>query len=163
MGEILAEMAGMPADGGPELLYVASNAGRVKGAGVIAYPGFMDAAAEKLGGDFFVLPSSIHEVILAADNGALDAETLKGIVRAVNMEQVAPGERLTDSAYHYDSVNRVFEKAEKFEERAMAEKAAKEEKTGRGSVLGNLSSLKKECAGRPRKEPHAPKREAPAL
>jgi len=31
------------------------------GASVIQYPGFMEQAAEQVGGDFFVLPSSIHE------------------------------------------------------------------------------------------------------
>ena len=33
------------------------------GAGVIAYQDFMDQAAERVGGDFFVLPSSINEIL----------------------------------------------------------------------------------------------------
>ena len=72
MTEVMQEMMGEdfasigfdinPAD---EMMYVASVPDKIHGAGVIAYQDFMDQAAEKLGGDFFVLPSSIHEVLLS--------------------------------------------------------------------------------------------------
>ena len=44
-------------------------------------------------------------------------EELKSMVHEVNLTQVKPEERLTDSVYHYDSKNHIFELAEKFEER----------------------------------------------
>ena len=61
----ISEVLGMPMGSGAEdTLYVATVQGMNYGAGVLAYPGFLDDAAEKLGGDFFILPSSIHEVLL---------------------------------------------------------------------------------------------------
>jgi hypothetical protein len=77
----------------------------------------MDQAAEKLGGSFYILPSSIHEILLVKDNGQFDRASLEKMVREVNATQVAPEDKLTDSVYHYDSKNKVFELGEKFVER----------------------------------------------
>ena len=75
MREVMASMMGMepdpPMPGEPELM-VATTKEAYMGAAVIQYPGFMDMAAEKMGGDFFVLPSSIHEVLLLPDDGKTD-------------------------------------------------------------------------------------------
>lgn len=66
----ISEALGIPTDpGSMDMLYVASVEGMRHGAGVLAYPGFLNDAAEKLGGDFFILPSSIHEVLLMRDEG----------------------------------------------------------------------------------------------
>ncbi len=56
MGPDMMEMMGLD-EIPPEVMYVASVPDRQAGAGVMAYQGFMDEAAEKLGGDFFILPS----------------------------------------------------------------------------------------------------------
>lgn len=58
-------------------MFVATVPDKIHGAGVIAYPNFMEDAAEKMGGDFFVLPSSIHEVLLVKDNGQMTAKGLE--------------------------------------------------------------------------------------
>lgn len=120
MMEVLRDLAGAEefGDAPPEdLMFVASAKDQVNGAGVIAYPDFMEQAAQKLGGDFYILPSSIHEVILVPDNGALNAGELQEMVRSVNASEVQPEDQLSDHAYHYDSREHVFELAEKFEER----------------------------------------------
>ncbi len=154
MNELLAELMGgdAPMNIGRETMYVATNSSRMFGASVIAYPDFMEAAAEKMGGDFYVLPSSVHETILVPDDGREIAAGLRAMVQDVNEVDVAPKERLSNEAYHYDSKDKVFERADRFEERR-AEK--KKEKGGgeRSSVLGELSGRKKECSERPRKEP----------
>jgi ribonuclease PH len=80
-------------------MFVASVPDKIHGAGVLAYPNFMEDAAQKLGGDYFVLPSSIHEVILVRDNGQMSAEELQNMVKDVNASQVSPEEQLTDHAY----------------------------------------------------------------
>ena len=71
MSEVMSELApGMIPEVAPEdeQMFVATVPDKIHGAGVIAYPNFMEDAAEKMGGDFFVLPSSIHEVLLVKDN-----------------------------------------------------------------------------------------------
>ncbi|SEA20032.1 hypothetical protein SAMN02745687_02121 [Lachnospiraceae bacterium NK3A20] len=120
MMEVLRDMAGPEefGDAPPEeLMFVASTKGQANGAGVIAYPDFMEQAAKRLGGDFYILPSSIHEVILVPDNGAMNAGELQEMVRSVNASEVQPEDQLSDHAYHYDSREHVFELAEKFEEK----------------------------------------------
>lgn len=149
----LSEVLGIPTDpGAQDVLYVASVEGMSHGAGVLAYPGFLDSAAEKLGGDFFILPSSIHEVLLMRDEGNITARELQNIISSVNREEVAPAERLSNHAYRYDSKEHVFELAEKFEERKKENPERISEKS-RDSVLTKLQDRKSEIsAAQPARE-----------
>lgn len=52
--------------------------------------------------NFYILPSSIHELILVVDSGTIDKEMPNGMVKIVNEEQVAPEERLADHVYYFD-------------------------------------------------------------
>lgn len=77
----------------------------------------MDQIGEGFQGDFFILPSSTHETLVIPDNGAFDYRVLEDMVQTINENEVAPEERLSDHVYHYDVKDRVFERADKFEER----------------------------------------------
>ena len=160
MSEVMAEMMGaeqaemmgiVPVAPEDEQMFVATVPDKVHGAGVLAYQDFMDQAAERAGGDFFILPSSIHEILIVPDNGKMDLKELEAMVKEVNATQVAPADKLTDSVYHYDSKEKIFELGEKFVERQneREEAAEKEEK---GSVLGDLKAKKEEVAKTPKKE-----------
>ena len=127
MAETLLEMMGPEAkDMIPVLpddpLFVATVPDKIQGAGVLAYQDFMEQAAERVGGDFFILPSSIHEILLVRDDGTFDINHLEDMVKQVNETEVAPEDLLTDSVYHYDSKEKVFELAEKYEERTASRK-----------------------------------------
>ena len=144
----------MPTNPADEQMFVATVPDKIHGAGVIAYQDFMDQAAERAGGDFFILPSSIHELLIIPDNGNMGFEQLQDMVREVNETQVAPEEKLTDSVYHYDTKDKIFELGEKFAER-QAEKVAEgslDEKSEKSSVLGDLKAKKDEVAKQPKKE-----------
>lgn len=52
--------------------------------------------------NFYILPSSVHELILIKDIDGYDMETLSTMVRNVNEEQVTEDERLSNHAYYYD-------------------------------------------------------------
>ena len=125
MGEVLAaqmgvenlEDLGLNIPPEQEQMYVASVKGNVHGAGVLAYEDFMDKAAERAGGSFFILPSSIHEVLIIPDNGKFDLQALENMVKEVNATTVDPIDQLTDNVYHYDAQDKVFELGEKFVER----------------------------------------------
>ncbi|MBR6004013.1 MAG: hypothetical protein IK068_04750, partial [Lachnospiraceae bacterium] len=162
MSEVLAELMGVeeaemmgigPVAPEDEQMYVASVPDKVHGAGVLAYEEFMDKAAERAGGDFYILPSSIHEVLIVPDNGQMDFKSLEDMVKEVNATQVAPQDKLTDSVYHYDSKDKIFELGEKFVER-MAEKEAEKtsERDEKKSVLGDLKAKKEEIAKSPKKD-----------
>ena len=153
MGPDAAAMFGMDELPQDEKMFVATVPDKVAGAGVIAYQNFMDEAAERIGGDFFILPSSTHEVLLVKDDGEANFRDLKAMVEEVNATQVAPEEKLTDSVYHYDSKEHIFELAEKFEARQQAKEAEiSSEKEEKGSVLGDLKAKKDEVAKQPKKE-----------
>lgn len=170
MQDIMAEMMGVSVDElglptGEAAMYVASSTDRMNGAGVITYPEFMDEAVAKLGGDFFVLPSSVHEVILVPDNGTADYRALEDMVREVNETQVAPAERLSDNVYHYDSKDKVFERADKFDARKR-EKEANRDIAGpeKKSIIKDLGSRQKEVTAMSRsKADNAPGRGEVAL
>lgn len=143
------EMFGIP-DDAEETMYVATVPDKNSGAGVIAYQDFMDQAAERVGGDFFVLPSSINEILLVPDNGDMTADALRDMVKDVNAKEVSPEERLSDNVYHYDSKDHVFELAEKFEARQQEKKTEIDEKSEeKGSVLKDLKDKQKEAAAKP--------------
>ena len=119
MNEVLQEMAGDRADDyrsdEPSPLWVATVEGGMNGASVIQYPGFLDRAVETIGGDFYVLPSSIHEVLLVADDGSVALTQLEQMVCNINEAEVAPADRLSNSVFHYDSEAHLFENARSFE------------------------------------------------
>jgi hypothetical protein len=164
MGEVLAKqmgvddlaMLGLNIPPEQEQMFVASVEGNVHGAGVIAYQDFMDKASERVGGgSFFILPSSIHEVLIIPDNGQFDLHSLENMVREVNATTVDPTDQLTDNVYHYDAKDKVFELGEKFVER----QSAKEEKT---VDAGEKKSLVAEIKAKKDEVAKAPKKEAPA-
>ncbi len=162
MSEVLAELMGVeqaemmgigPVAPEDEQMYVATVPDKVHGAGVLAYEEFMDKAAERAGGDFYILPSSIHEVLIVPDNGEMDLKSLEDMVKEVNATQVAPQDKLTDSVYHYDSKEKIFELGEKFVARQAEKEAEKAtEKGEKKSVLGDLKAKKDEIAKQPKKD-----------
>lgn len=149
-----AEMLGiLPTAPEEEKVFVASVPDKVHGAGVIAYQNFMDQAAERAGGDFFILPSSLHEILIVPDNGEANLKTLQAMVRNVNANQVAPEDKLTDSVYHYDSKDKIFELGEKYVSRQAEKEGLGVEKKEKASILNDLKTKKDEIARAAKKDP----------
>ncbi len=85
-----------PAGAGPA--FVLSNSMLYWGAGVLFYPGMIDRIHELLGGDFYVLPSSVHELILIAAEDQ-DPQQLADLVRSANSTVVRDNEVLANDLY----------------------------------------------------------------
>lgn len=84
-------------------IYVLSNQSRDHGAAALLYPGVLEEIHRKMEGDFYILPSSVHEVlILSKEMGFAPAE-LKKMVMEVNRDQVIPEERLGNDVYEFKS------------------------------------------------------------
>lgn len=157
MGVEDLEMLGLNIPPEQEQIFVASVEGNVHGAGVIAYQDFMEKASERVGGEsFFILPSSIHEILIVPDNGLMDLQHLESMVREVNATTVDPADKLTDNVYHYDAKDKVFELGEKFVERQNS-------KESKGIEAGEKKSLSAEIKAKKEQIANAPKKEAPAL
>ncbi len=79
----------------PGSLYVLSNNRQFQGATVLFYPGMLDRLYSIMGGDFYILPSSVHEVLLLPLSEE-DADKLTGIIRSANREVVSDADFLSD-------------------------------------------------------------------
>lgn len=84
-------------------MYVLSNHTRLYGAVTILYDGVMEECCKKLGGNFYILPSSVHEVILVPDRIDITKDNLIRMVREVNATQVEEQEQLSDFVYYYNA------------------------------------------------------------
>lgn len=96
------------AEGEREIFYVLTNETTVYGAAAMLYEGELRKASDQMGGDLVILPSSIHEVLLAPWVSKTDSRAMKEIVRRVNETEVPDEEQLSDHVYWYiRSENRV--------------------------------------------------------
>lgn len=82
-------------------MYICTNDIKAYGAAVMLYDGLLEDFAETIGSDFYILPSSRHEVIFVPFYGECAAEELQEIVRYVNGEIVHKEDYLSDSVYFY--------------------------------------------------------------
>lgn len=106
--ETCLEMMGDIVEEEDEVMYVLTNKEKYFGAAGIF---FCAELIQKVIGrnNFYILPSSVHELILVKDDGGCDMQELNAMVRCVNEEQVDIDERLSDHAYYYDwKQNRVI-------------------------------------------------------
>lgn len=89
-----------------EQLYILTNNQKLHGAAVILYPQTLTQVARRLQSDFFVIPSSIHEVlILKADRGESphkESKILHDMIRDINNAQLNADEVLSDYPYFYN-------------------------------------------------------------
>ena len=82
-------------------MYILSNTLRSYGAACIAYPHILEMIGEILQRDYYVLPSSVHEVVIVPYSSGLDIRELDEMVREINVTQVAEEEVLSSHAYLY--------------------------------------------------------------
>ena len=87
------------------------------GAAALFYPNQMKKIAASLGGNYFVLPSSIHEVLVLPDYGNLNYMELEQMVKVVNKTTVDRKDQLSNNVYYYDSKEKLFSLASEHEKR----------------------------------------------
>lgn len=85
-----------------DYMYVLTNNRRSFGAGTILYPERLKAIGMYLKESFYVLPSSVHEVIILPESRAIEKDELQQIVYEINHTQVPDEEILSDNVYYYD-------------------------------------------------------------
>lgn len=94
--------------GGREKLYVLSNSEGINGAGAVLYQGVLDRFSEKIQGGFYILPSSIHEVLLVPEEDGSDPAALAKLVKEVNRTVVEEDEILSDRVYYHKKGQNLF-------------------------------------------------------
>ncbi len=93
------------------------------GACAIANPDILNRISEVVNDSFYILPSSVHEVILvpkeAARQVGMSTKELGVMVRQVNGHEVSREEQLSDHIYEYDKDRKVLETVKDSKEKTM--------------------------------------------
>lgn len=87
-------------------MYILTNRQKLHGSACIVYENLLSSIADRLSSDLYVLPSSIHEVILIPSASANSYAELSSMVREVNATQVSRDEILSDHVYYYSRASR---------------------------------------------------------
>lgn len=82
--------------------YVLNVNGGIDGAALVADPSVMRKAGRDLGEGFYILPSSVHEVLIVPKSTGAKPEELRDMVYRINRQEVPIEERLSDNVYEFD-------------------------------------------------------------
>lgn len=107
-------------------LFVLTNNQKLNGAAALLDEKMMEQITEKVGNDFYILPSSVHEVLIVPNEVGMELQDLEAMVQEVNATQVAPQDKLSDHVYQYDNETREVFRADRAEEHHQKKEAAKE-------------------------------------
>ena len=87
-------------------MYVLTNRSKIRGATGILNQELLEQFAEQCESNFYILPSSVHEVILLIEGESMDVGELNEMVRQINEDQVPREDVLEDHVYYYDREER---------------------------------------------------------
>ena len=86
-----------------DIMFVLTNQLRNFGAACILYGDILEQINGQLDENYYILPSSIHEVIIIPESQSPGKEQLLEMVAEINETQVDPEEVLSNQVYYYDS------------------------------------------------------------
>lgn len=103
-----------------DFMFVITNKQQFYGASAVFYGNSLEELAKKMKSDLYILPSSIHEMLVVSAKDH-DASELADIVQTVNANVVTKEEQLSDHVYHYDPVSKEIKLADTTMERIREE------------------------------------------
>lgn len=83
-------------------LYVLTNQTKTDGAAALVRDDVLEKVGSLLEANYYVLPSSVHEVLVVPDNGAMSLTELEKMVKDINEAQVGPKDMLSNKVQYYD-------------------------------------------------------------
>ncbi len=83
-------------------LLILTNENKVNGSSCVFYPDVLQTIAQKLDSDLFVIPSSVHEVLVMRRIDNISIEELNNLINFVNATEVSSSEVLSDHVYIYN-------------------------------------------------------------
>ncbi|MDD2979110.1 MAG: DUF5688 family protein [Hespellia sp.] len=87
-----------------DTMYVLSNEIKNYGAACMIYEYVLEMIGGKLQENFYILPSSVHEVIIIPESKSIKGDELNEMIREINETQLDDEEVLADHAYYYDRI-----------------------------------------------------------
>ncbi len=88
-------------------MYVATNRKMTNGAAVLTMKDKLKEYGDILGGDYYIIPSSVHEIILLAKDPDRYCD-INDMIREVNANSLGPDDVLSDHAYMYSIKDEVL-------------------------------------------------------
>ena len=82
-------------------MYVITAKSKIKGASAMLYPENFESLAKELHSDLYIIPCSIHELIVMPTYLEIPPEVITGYIQLINVENVEPEERLSNHVYFY--------------------------------------------------------------
>lgn len=103
MRSVVAELLGEENRLGEEedIMYVLTNEIRSFGASCILYDKVLEDIGNQLGENYYVLPSSVHEVIIVPESKSPNRADLEDMIEEINDTQVEEEEILSYRAYYF--------------------------------------------------------------
>lgn len=89
-----------------DLMFVLTNSLRSFGAACILYDGMLEKIGQQIGQNYYILPSSIHEMIIVPESNSPSRAHLDEMIAEVNQTQVDEEELLAEHVYYYDCEKR---------------------------------------------------------
>ena len=89
-----------------ESIIVLTNQHGVGGANLILYNDIFEELAKQVNSDIFILPSSVHELLLIKASDGFEFSELISMVREVNATELSIDEVLSNNIYKYDRQNK---------------------------------------------------------
>ena len=140
--------------------FVLTNEQRLNGASVLFYPEVQEKVSEWMKGDYFVLPSTIHETLILPDDGQFHFEELRAMIQEVNQTPVRrPEEVLTNQIYSYDKERGCLVQAEERFSKKHREKPGEK----KYSIVEKLYEKKHEAMGKNQGSREQKSNQEPAL
>lgn len=88
-------------------LYMMTNSAKLHGAAVMVYKGAIKKLSQRLGGNLFIIPSSVHEVMVVSET-SVDLGFLLQALSENNRSHIEKQEVLSDHVYCYDQKRNVI-------------------------------------------------------
>lgn len=115
MSEVIKDMINLKSDGiegeyeelmkdleEPDSMYILSSENKIKGAGSLLCKKVLKEFAKDINQDFYILPSSIHELVLVPDDGSYQLADFEKMVKEVNIKEVNEEEMLSEKVYYFN-------------------------------------------------------------
>lgn len=89
-------------------LFVLTNEQGMNGATCILYHHMLEKISKAVGGSYYLLPSSIHEMMICPEDEKITPDILLSLVKEANHMVVTMGEVLSDNIYYYNKEQKIL-------------------------------------------------------
>ena len=86
----------------PNSMYVLSNKARMNGASAILSNATLNKVKESIGEDFFIIPSSVHELLIVPQSTFAEPNDLRQMVKEVNDTELEQNDKLSYDVFFFN-------------------------------------------------------------